>query len=78
MVVTYHLDETDLDENFYLQLKSQFKNKKLFITVAEEMDETEYLLASPANAERLLKSIENVNAKKGLITVDFDNLDQLI
>ena len=77
MVVTWHLDETELDENFYQQLKAQFKNKKLSITVAEEMDETEYLLSSPANAERLLKSIENINKKKGLVEVDIDYLNQL-
>lgn len=77
MVVTYHLDANELDETFYQQLKNQFKNKKLSITVAEEMDETEYLMSNPANAERLLKAIDNV--KNGqLITVDVNNLKQLI
>ncbi len=67
MEVTWHLDETELDEDFYQRLKAQFKNKKLCITVSEEMDETDYLLSSPANAERLLKSIDNINKRQGLV-----------
>ncbi len=65
MEVTWHLNEAELDEGFYQRLKAQFKNKRLCITVSEEMDETEYLLSSPANAERLLKSVENVNKAFG-------------
>jgi len=63
MEVTWHLNEAELDEGFYQRLKAQFKNKRLCITVSEEMDETEYLLSSPANAERLLKAIANPHRK---------------
>ena len=34
-----------------------------------ENDETEYLLKSPANRERLLQAIENVTQNRNLITV---------
>jgi hypothetical protein len=35
-----------------------------------EPDETEYLLASPANRERLLKAVDDVETGRNLITFD--------
>lgn len=78
MTATYYLKENELDEGFLQKLKTQFTNRKLTITVVEEMDETDYLLSSSANADRLLKAIANVKEKKELIDVDMNKLKQLI
>ncbi|OJF11080.1 type II toxin-antitoxin system Phd/YefM family antitoxin [Couchioplanes caeruleus] len=40
-----------------------------------EMDETDYLLSSPANAERLRRSIEDLNAGRG---ITFDSVEDMI
>ena len=77
MVVTYHLEENELDEDFYQKLKGLFKNKRLSITVAEEIDETSYLLSNPVNAERLLAAVKNVE-RGNVEDVDFDELKQLV
>ena len=77
MVVTYHLEENELDEAFYQKLKDLFKDKRVSITVAEEMDETSYLLSNPVNAERLLAAVKNVE-HGNIVSVDFDELKQLI
>ena len=67
MIATYILDENELDESFYNQLKQQFKNKKISITIAEAVDETDYLLANPANAKHLLEAIDNSKKENGLL-----------
>jgi hypothetical protein len=45
-------------------------------TREEDEDETEYLLRSPANRERLMKAIENTENGRNLIT--FDTLEDAI
>jgi hypothetical protein len=41
-----------------------------------EPDETEYLLASPANRERLLKAVDDIETGRNLVT--FDTLEDAI
>ena len=74
MIATYLLDEAELDESFFQQLKQQFRNKKISITVAEAIDDTDYLLATAANAKRLLESIDNSRNESGLITMNMNDL----
>ncbi len=52
----YQLDAGGLDEAFLEALRTLFQGKRIEITVAE-LDETEYLLRSEANRERLLAAI---------------------
>ena len=74
MVATYFLDENELNESFFHQLKQQFRNKRISITVAEAIDETEYLMSSPANASKLLTSIENSKKENDLHKIDLNEL----
>lgn len=74
MVATYILDENELTDSFYHQLKQQFKNKRITITIEEAIDETAYLLTNPANARHLFSAIENSQKESGLISVSMDNL----
>lgn len=46
-----------------------FRNKKIEITV-NEIDETEYLFRSPANKERILRGIEDVENNRNIIVPD--------
>ena len=71
MISTYHITEKELTADFLKSIKSLFKNKSLTLTIAEEMDTTEYLLASPANKKHLQKSIAELEKGKGTImTID--------
>ncbi len=78
MYTIYRINANELDNRFLKALKAMFKNKEIEIAVCDvteiEEDETAYLLKSPANRERLLKSIENVSHNRNLVTVNLDDL----
>lgn len=76
MYTIYRINENELDSRFLSALKAMYKDKEIEIAVCEtseiEDDETAYLLQSPANRERLLKAIENVDQNRNLVTVNLD------
>ena len=78
MYMIYKMKSEELDSRFLRALKTMFKDKEIEIAVCEsgqsEEDETEYLLKSPANRDRLLKAIENVARSQNLVSVDLEEL----
>ena len=71
MYTSFHIKASELDETFIKAVKTMYKSKRITIIVNEEMDETEYLLSTPANRKHLEAAINNV--KKGKTTkVDID------
>jgi antitoxin YefM len=75
MQAVFHLAEEELNETFLQNLKAQFKSQKLTIVVdAQAVDETEYLLDNPINAERLMRAVENIREGKNLVELDLGNL----
>ena len=73
MQAIYRLNARELNEQFLEGLKLTFGEQDIEIIVSQ-FDETDYLLRSPANQERLLTAIENVKQGKNLVEI---NLDQL-
>ena len=73
MQAIYRLKASELNEQFIESLKLTFGEEEIEITVSP-IDETDYLLRSPANKQRLLNAIENVKQGKNLVEV---NLEQL-
>ena len=69
MFTIYRLNADELDANFLESLKAAFPHKEIEISVAES-DETEYLLRSPANRERLLRAAADVEAGRNVIEPD--------
>ncbi len=67
MDAIYHVKADELDQNFLDALKAMFKDKEIEIAVYER-DETAYLLRSPANRERLLNAIQDVEHETNLVT----------
>jgi len=47
---------------------------RFYFAFFSEEDETAYLLKSPANRARLLKTVENVAQDRNLVTVNLDEL----
>jgi antitoxin YefM len=74
MITTYYLEEKELNEDFLSSVKKLFKDKKLAITIQEEIDETEYLMSSEANKERLQKAFKDFNKGENLVEVDLAEL----
>jgi len=67
MTTTYRLDVNELSLELINSIKAAFKDKTTIeITVSEAMDETDYLLSSPANKAHLEKSIKELQEGKGI------------
>ena len=69
MYTIYRTSAEELDQSFLESLKTAFKGKQIEITVCEA-DETDYLLRSPANRERLLKAVEDIEHERDVIVPD--------
>ena len=73
MSTVYRLKASELNQHFLEQIKATFGDKEIEIIVSE-CDETEYLLKSEVNKNRLLKAIENVKERQSLVEVNLQNL----
>ncbi|MFM2225548.1 MAG: hypothetical protein RJA07_1750 [Bacteroidota bacterium] len=62
---TYHISEKELTIEFLKTIKALFKNKNLTVSITEEIDATDYLLASEANKKHLQKSTSDLQKGKG-------------
>ena len=69
METIYQVNADDLNEDFLEGLKTSFKHKEIEIVVYER-DETAYLLRSPANRERLLKAVTDIEQNRSLVVPD--------
>ncbi|MBK8093175.1 MAG: hypothetical protein IPK32_14615 [Verrucomicrobiaceae bacterium] len=69
MTTVYHTTADELDESFIASLKTVFKSRPIEISVTET-DETAYLLRHPANRERLLRAVADIDAGKNIVTPD--------
>jgi antitoxin YefM len=67
MQTIYQINADEIDESLLRSIKALFKNKEIEIIVSER-DETGYLLRSPANREYLLRTIEDVEANRNIVT----------
>ncbi|MGC1308851.1 MAG: hypothetical protein WA885_16615 [Phormidesmis sp.] len=76
MRTTYRLNANELDQTFLEGLKATFRGKEIEVIVYE-VDETEYLLKSELNKERLLAAKANIEQGKDLIEVKLQSLATL-
>lgn len=75
MDAVYHVRADELDESFLEALKAMFKGKEIEIAVYER-DETAYLLRSPANRERLLRAVADVELSRHVVQPDQEQFHQ--
>ena len=66
MVTTYRLNANELSIDVLNAIRMLFKDKDIEINVSEAIDETDYLLASPANKKDLMTSIKELEEGKGI------------
>lgn len=74
MQTVYRLKASELDDRFLEGLKATYKDKEIEIIVCE-IDETEYLLKSEANKQRLMQAVENVDKRTNLIEVNLEDIE---
>ena len=62
MYTTYHLDSAqDITAEMIEAIKIAYKSKPIAITIAEEIDATEYLMSRDSNKAFLNKSLAQAN-----------------
>src|SRR5438105_3008509 len=66
MFAVYRISADELDAQFLESLKKTFAHKEIEITV-NEADETDYLLRSPPNRERLLRAVQDIEQNRNII-----------
>ena len=66
MFAVYRTTADELDQQFLDSLKKAFAHKEIEITVSEA-DETNYLLRSPANRERLLQAVGDIEQNRNIV-----------
>jgi hypothetical protein len=65
----------DLDMKFVEKLKNLFSKSNIIeINIGDEVDETDYLLSTPANRESLFRSLEELRNKQ-LISKEINHLE---
>lgn len=69
MQTIYQINADDLNEDFLEGLKTTFKHKDIEIVVYER-DETGYLLQTPANRDRLLEAVADVEQGRNIVIPD--------
>ena len=74
MQSSYRLKANELDEQFIAGLKATYKDKDIEIIVYE-VDDTDYLLKSDANRDRLMQAKANVENQINLIQIDLEDLE---
>lgn len=74
MESSYRLTANELDENFIAGIKAAYKDKNIEIIVYE-IDETEYLLGTEANKQRLLQSKKNIENRQNLVEIDLADIE---
>ena len=72
MTTIFEVHTDQLDERFLASVKAMFPHQAVEIEVSDStaMDETEYLLHTPANRERLLKAIADIEAGRNIVLPD--------
>jgi antitoxin YefM len=73
MQSSYRLKANELDEKFIAGLKETYKDKDIEILIYE-VNETEYLLQSKVNRQRLMQAKSNVDNKTNLVEIDLEDL----
>jgi UDP-glucose 6-dehydrogenase len=76
MTATFKLNSDELNESFLEKLRQMFGKKNIEVVVYEsDVDETELIRANPRLHARLMESVERVDHREGLVSVDVDSLE---
>jgi antitoxin YefM len=74
MSTVYRLKASELNTDFLEEIKATFGDQEIEIIISE-LDETEYLLKSEVNRNRLLQAVDNVKNQQNLIEFNLPDLE---
>jgi hypothetical protein len=74
MQSTYRVRADELTDDFVQALKVAYKHREIEIVVSDVLDETDYLMSSPANRAHLLASIKSIESGENLVSFSLDSL----
>jgi antitoxin YefM len=77
METVFKLKAKELDRSFIDSIKNLFKDREIEISIKPTLDETEYLLNTPANKKQLLEAIKEVKENKNLISFTGKEFEEL-
>ena len=77
MIASYRLRADEITETFLKNIRDNYRDKEIEITVQEVEDETAYLLKSEANRLHLLRGIEEIQNGTPLQTMTLEQLNRL-
>jgi antitoxin YefM len=77
METIFRLKATELDQRFIESVKNLFKDREIEISIKPTLDETEFLLNSPANTKALLEAVKEVKKNKNLIRFTGKEFEEL-
>ena len=79
MNTIFQINSDELDNRLIESVKALFKNKKLIISITEDIDETTYLLQSKNNAKRLFDALTEIKSNSNLVSVNsIEELESVI
>ncbi len=75
MNTVYRLQSDELTPDLIALIKASYPHKEIEIIVDEVIDETEYLMSSPANKSHLEAAMRNVENHINLIEVKPESIE---
>lgn len=75
MNTVYRLRSDELTPDFIALLKASYPHKEIEIIVDEVIDETEYLMSSPANKSHLEAAMRNVENHLNQVEVQPESIE---
>ncbi len=81
MNTIFQMNTSELDEKFLAVIKALFRSKTIEISIRDvhdEMDETEYLMSSEVNKQRLQSAIDYIEEGKDLVSFSAEEFERLV
>ena len=76
MTTSFRLNANELTADLLKAIRLAFKNKNIEIIISETVDETDYLLSSPANKKHLEQSISEIQSGRNVTMSVSDFLEK--
>jgi antitoxin YefM len=74
MQSTYRIHADELTDDFVQAIKVAYRDREIEIIISDDVDETDYLMSTPANRDHLLRAIENIKNHTNLVQMSSDDL----
>jgi antitoxin YefM len=74
MQSTYRIHAGEFTDDLVQAIRVAYRDREIEIIISDDVDETDYLMSTPANRDHLLRAIENINNHTNLVQISSDDL----